>query len=254
MPFNLASIKPTKTDHPVRVLLYGQPKIGKTTWAANAPDSIIIQTEDGSDAVDAESYPLCEAWDDVMACVRSLYTEDHAFKTVVLDTADWAEKLAHKKVSKDNQVNSIDKIGYGKGYTFAGDLFNELLGGLNALRLERGMIVIIIAHSEIRRFDDPMADSYDRYQIKLHKVIAKLVMEWCDVIGFAQLDTMTTEKKGEGFKADRTRAMDTGTRVLRLAPGAAYDAGSRFDLPPTLPLIWADFEAALKKAKGHDNG
>lgn len=249
MAFDLKSIRPTKRSMPPRVLIHGPHKIGKTTWAAGAPGAIFITTEDGQDSVDAQAFPLCHTWQDMLDAVATLYTEKHDFATVVLDSADWAEKLAQKQVCATGKVKNIEDFGYGKGYTYVSDIFRELLDGLNAVRIERKMQVILIAHSEIKRFDDPLADSYDRYQIKMHRSVAKLVQEWTDVIGFAQLDTMTKEED-LGFKKTKTRAIDTGQRVLRLTPSAAYDAGNRFGLPATLPLNYASFAEAMEKTNG----
>lgn len=239
----------TKTPTaPPRILVYGPHKIGKSTFAAQAPAPIFIQTEDGLDAIDADAMPLCGAWGDILAHVTALYEQEHAYKTVVLDSVDWAERLAHQQVAENNGVKGIEGIGYGKGYVFAADLFNELLLGLNALREHKGMAVILIAHAEIRRFDDPLADAYDRYQIKCNKLVAKMVQEWADVIGFAQLDAVTkTEDSKAGTK--RTRAVTTGQRVLRLEGSPSFDAGNRYGLPATLPLVWGEFETALAAAR-----
>ena len=250
MTFSLQQIKATQNnDHPPRTLVYGPHKVGKSTFAAGAPSPIFIQTEDGLNAVKASAFPLCVKWQDVLDCITSLYTEKHDYKTVVLDTADWAEKLAHEKVCADNDVAGIEKIGYGKGYSFAADLFREVLDGLNALRLERGMGVVVLSHAEIKRFDDPMSDAYDRYQIKLGKQIGKLFQEWSDVIGFAQTELITKIEKAKGLKEERNRAITTGKRVLRLVGSPAYDAGNRYGLPETLPLEWSAYQAALDAAR-----
>lgn len=251
MSFDLKSIKKTRRDVPPRILIYGPHKIGKSTWASQAPAPIFVPTEDGQDAIDAEAFPLCHTWDDVLSCVSTLYTGEHEYSTVVLDSADWAERLVRKYVCDDHEKDSIEEFGYGKGYVYAAEAFGELLDGLNALRLKRGMMIILICHAEIRRFDDPQADSYDRYQIKLHKLVGKLVQEWADVIGFAQQDatTKTEENKNNKKEKGRTRVIDTARRSLHLGLNAAYDAGNRFDLPPTLPLVWSEFETALKNAK-----
>ena len=250
MTFDLKSIKATKNiKQPPRTLVYGPHKIGKSTFASCAPAPIFIQTEDGLDAIEASAFPLCHSWTDVLAALTSLYQEDHQFKTVVLDSADWAEKLAQAQTCKDNEVESLEKIGYGKGYAFAADLFKELLDGLSALRTHKNMGVVILAHAEIRRFDDPTADAYDRYQVKLHKLIGKTIQEWCDVIGFACLDTITKVEKKKGFTDERTRAITTGARVLRLVGAPSFDAGNRYNLPASIPLVWSDYQTALDAAR-----
>lgn len=248
MSFDLKSIRSTKKNVPTRILTHGPHKVGKSTFAAQSEKPIFVPTEDGQDNIDAQAFPLCKKWDDVMSCVTTLYRDEHDFKTVVLDSADWAESLAWAKVAQDHDVKGIESIGYGKGYVFAADLFRELLDGLNALRLERGMQVIVLCHSEIKRFDDPQADSYDRYQIKLHKLVNKMVQEWADIIAFAQQD-MATKTEETGFGNKRVRAIDIDRRVLRLKGSAAYDAGTRYEMPATVPLIWSEFEKELTKAK-----
>jgi hypothetical protein len=55
-----------------------------------------------------------------------------------------------------------------------------LIDGLTALRDERGMGVVIAAHSEIKRFDSPDTEPYDRYQPKLHKGASAIVQEAMD--------------------------------------------------------------------------
>jgi hypothetical protein len=245
---NLTDIKATRSGIPPRTLIYGPHKIGKSTFASQAPAPIFIQTEDGLDSIDSSAFPLCKTWADVMACISALYEGDHGFQTVVLDSADWAEKLAQEQVCSDHDVKSIEKIGYGKGYSFAADIFRECLDGLGALRTQRNMGVVLLAHSEIRRFDDPMSDAYDRYQVKLSKLVGKMIQEWADVIGFAQLDTIVKSEKTK-MDATRHRAVSTGDRVLRLTGGPAFDAGNRYGLPDSIPLIWSNYQAALDAAR-----
>lgn len=248
--FDLKQIKGTSNpDQPARTLIYGSQKIGKSTFASCAPCPIFIQTEDGLNAINAQAFPLCKTWQEVMEAIGSLYSEDHKYQTVVLDSADWAERLAHEQVCINTNVKNIEAIGYGKGYSYAADLFKELLDGLNALRVNKNMGVIIIAHSEIKRFDDPQNDAYDRHQIKLSKLVGKMLQEWSDVIGFAQLDTITKVEPKKGFKDERTRAITVGGRVLRLVGSPSFDAGNRFNLPETIPLVWADYQAALIAAR-----
>jgi hypothetical protein len=253
MAFSLAQVKTTRRDVPPRITLHGPRKIGKTTFGNCAPAPIFIPTEDGQDHVDAHAFPLCTSWSDVMSAIASLYDEKHDFKTVVLDSADWAERLLFQHVvaaAENPKIKNIEDFGYGKGYVFAAGHFVELLDGLNALRLERGMTTIVICHSEIKRFDDPLSNSYDRYQMKLHKQTGKLLEEWSDVIGFAQLEAFTrTETKNDFKKTERTLATTSGRHVLHLAPSPAFDAGNRYGMPEKIDLSWSAFADALTAAR-----
>lgn len=250
MGFSLQQVKRTRSDLPPRTIIYGPHKIGKSSFAAAAPSPIFIQTEDGLEAIDTNAFPLCHSWGDLLSAVASLYQEEHDFKTLVLDSVDWAQRLAQAQVCENQGVKGIEDIGYGKGYVYAADLFNELIDGLNAIRKDRRMHIVLLCHAEIKTFNDPTSDSYDRYQMKLHKQINKILQEWADVIGFAQIDAATkVEKKDDFKKTERTRAVTTGRRIVHFAPSAAFEAGNRYGLPNQIELSWDAYQTALNNSR-----
>ena len=244
MAISLASLKKTGTARPPRIVLYGTHGIGKSTFAAQAPDPVFIQTEEGLDAVSATAFPLCQSFDDILECIGVLASESHDFQTVVLDSADWAEQLIQKRVAQDNNVKTIDAIGYGRGYKAAADYWRQLLDGFDHLRTDKNMQVIMLAHSQVRRFDDPLADPYDRYQLDLHHGSASLVSEWCDIMMFAN-QQYSTVKSDVGFNQKVTRAVGSGNRVLYTQERPGWQAKSRWPLPDTLPLDYGKFAEAL---------
>lgn len=115
---------------------------------------------------------------------------------------DWAERLISGQVCKDRGVESIDEIGYAKGYTFALTYWREILTALDWLRDECGLMVILIAHSKIERFENPEAEAYDRYSPKLHRLASAVVQEWCDEVLFANYRTYA---KSSGEYPDQQR-------------------------------------------------
>jgi AAA domain len=106
------------------------------------------------------------------------------------------------------------------------------------------MTVIQIAHTEIRRFDSPEHEPYDRYVIKLHARAAALLQEHSDVVLFANY-RISTVKADVGFNKKVTRALGSGERVLYTAERPAFLAKNRFGLPDSLPLSWKAFAAAM---------
>ncbi|HHK42447.1 MAG TPA: hypothetical protein ENJ50_08520, partial [Planctomycetaceae bacterium] len=145
-----------------------------STFGAMALNPIFIQTEDGLGNIDAARFPLAASFDDVMNAITALYSETHDFRTIVIDSLDWLERLIWNEVvrrkpttEKGRQVASIEDYGFAKGYTFAIDLWKEVLDGLTALRDERGLLVVLIAHAKIERFENPETDPYDRYSPRL---------------------------------------------------------------------------------------
>jgi len=253
MAFSISSLKKTGVARPPRIVVYGTHGIGKSTFAASAPNPVFILTEEGLDAISATAFPVCSSFEEILEAIGALANEDHNFESVILDSADWAEQLIHKRVAQDNNVKTIDAIGYGRGYKAAADYWRQLLDGLDHLRNEKGMQVIVLAHSQVRRFDDPLADPYDRYQLDLHHGSASLVSEWCDIMMFAN-QQYTTVKADVGFNQKVTRAVGSGNRVLYTQERPGWQAKSRWAIPDTLPLDYQKFAESLSTAMNEVSG
>lgn len=240
----LADIQTARAAVPPRILIYGEHGIGKSTWAAGAPRPIFLQTEDGLTGIDAPRFPLATDFDQVESALTAL-CEPHDFGTVIIDSADWLEAIVQRAVAIKAGHKGIEDFGYGKGYSYACDKFREVLSMLNFLRTERGMGVILTAHARAKRFNDPLTEPYDRYEIKLHEKTANLLCEWCDVVGFASL-RYTTKSADGGFGGKVTRAVETGERTLSVISSPAYEAKNRYGiLNGTMPLTYAALEMAI---------
>ncbi|MEO5376055.1 MAG: ATP-binding protein [Alphaproteobacteria bacterium] len=246
MAISLASLKHSTALAAPRILIHGVAGVGKTTFAAGAPAPVFILTEDGLGTLTSDHFPTARTFEEVMESLVALHVEEHAFQTVVIDSVDWLEPLVWAQACKDNGWKSIEDAGYGKGYVAALDLWRQYIAWLNALRDDRGMTVIQIAHTEIKRFDSPEHEPYDRYVIKLHTRAAALLQEHSDVVLFANY-RISTVKSDVGFNKKVTRALGSGERVLYTAERPAFLAKNRYDLPDSLALSWDAFAAAMPK-------
>lgn len=224
----LADIITGRTNSPRRVMLYGIAGVGKTTLAASTRSPVFVQLEDGIDDVGAPRFPLCKDLDSVLACLRSLYAEDHDFRTVVIDSIDWLERAIFQRVAEDRSVRSIEEIGYGKGYQFALEHWRRVLAALDALRTDRGLAVVLVAHSAIVRFEDPTTEAYDRHSPRLHKTANALVTEWCDEVLFATY-RVRTRQTGDGMSR-RAKGIGTGERLLLTTERPSHIAKNRCGL------------------------
>ena len=157
---------------------------------------------------------------------------------------DWLEPLVWAETCRRNGWASIEAPGFGKGYAEALTVWREYLDRLNTLRDRRGMAVVQIAHTDIKRFDSPEHEPYDRYVIKLQARAAALLQEHCDVVLFANY-RMSITKADVGFNKKVARALGSGERVLHTAERPAFLAKNRYGLPDTLPLDWKAFVAAM---------
>jgi hypothetical protein len=249
MAINLSSLRRTAVKRPPRIFPYGIHGVGKSTFAAAAPNPVFIQTEDGLDALNVHAFPLARSFADVMDAVGALYEEDHKFETVVIDSVDWLEQLIWKDVAQEQKVASIEDIGYGKGYVFAQSRWSMLLEGLDLLRNERNMAIILLGHAAIKRFEDPTTDSYDRYGPDLHKNAASVLCEWCDIVGFVNF-RVAVKQVDAGFNKKTTKGVGTGQRTIFLEERPSFTAKSRWRIGTDCPLDWATFAARLEKAQG----
>lgn len=236
----IESIQKRQKNRPRRIMVYGVQGIGKSTFGAMAESPIFIQTEDGLGDIDADRFPLAKAYHDVVKAIESLYTSEHDYRTVVIDSLDWLERLIWSEVCRIKGVDSIEDIGFGKGYGFALAQWREVLEGLDALRADRGMQVILVAHSTVERFNSPETEPYDRYAPRLHRTASALIQEWCDEVLFAGY-RVHVKKTDEGFGKKHVQGVGQGERVLRTTERPSHVAKNRLGLPDELPLDWNEY-------------
>lgn len=235
MAISLDTLRRGKQSRPPVVVVYGTHGIGKSSLAAEFPAPVFIATEDGLSALDVVSFPVAETWRSVLESIGALIKEEHQFKTCVLDTADWAERLIHQEVATKAGVASIGMIKYGAGYVTALNYWKLLIEGFTKLRAARSMSIVVLAHSQQKRFDSPESEPYDRHTLDLHKDAASLLEEWADAVLFCGYKTHVV-KDDVGFNNKIARAIGTGERVIYTAERPAFHAKNRYSLPFELPF------------------
>ena len=246
----LEIIRTGREAKPPRIMIYGSEGVGKSTFAASAPNPIFIQTEDGLGEINCRKFPLANSLSEVLAELAALRDEPHEYLTVVIDSADWLERLIFDEVCKEFGVRSIEKAdgGYGKGYTHALTHWRKVVNLLQELRDKRGMVVILVAHAKVERFEDPENAAYDRYTPRLHKHAASLIAEWVDAVLFAN-KKFRVSKDGNDRAVATPIGADGGERVIRTVGSPACIAKNRFGLPGEIPLSWAAFINAYQKVQ-----
>ena len=227
---------------PVKVVLYGPEGIGKSTFASQFPDPVFIDTEGGTKRLNVARLPAPTSWLMLMDEVAEVARGNVPCGTLVIDTADWAERLCIETVCARFKVKGIEDFGYGKGYTYAKEEFARLLDALGDV-LAAGKHVVVTAHAQISRFEQPDAvGSYDRWTMKTSKQVAPLLREWCDMLLFANYKTVV-EKAGAGANAKNKAS--GGKRVLYTTHNPCWDAKNRFGLPDEVPFEFASIAACI---------
>lgn len=221
-----------------KCVLYGPEGIGKSTLAAQFPAPLFIDTENGTKELDVARFDKPTSWEMLLQEVRYVLNSPDICKTLVVDTADWAEKLCIKAICDQHQKRGIESFDYGKGYTFVYEGFGELLN-LLADVTERGIHVVLTAHAATKRREQPDEfGTYDCWGLKLIDSpkcsIANMVKEWADVLLFANYKTLVVavDDKGKKHKAQG------GSRVMYTSHHPCWDAKNRLGMPEELPLEW----------------
>jgi hypothetical protein len=259
----LAQVKKTKIKEPPRICVYAPEGFGKTTLAADAPNPIFLDCNAGSGKLSVARYPfrpgqpreyVPESLTDIDEALNALLTEPHDFQTLVIDTAGDLETLIHKFIlardkpkSKDG-VPGINAYGFGKGWEISLDELRARVLLADRIRMERGMTIVFLAHSVIKKFESPVSEPYDRYTMRMNEKAAGFLREWCDVVAFGCFEETTTDLLG-----DRVKGVSTGRRLLKVKREATHDAKSRYAMPDVIELPisnpWAPFAKAMSDAQ-----
>lgn len=230
---------------PVKTVLYGPEGIGKSTFASHFPDPVFIDTEGGTKRLNIQRLPQPTSWAMLLDEVAEVRKGSIPCGTLVLDTADWAERLAIAHICTKAKVDGLEGFGYGKGYTYLKEEFGRLLDALEEV-LNAGHNVVVLAHAAITKFEQPDdIGSYDRWSMKTTKQVAPLLREWCDLLLFANYKTYV-EKSGSGPNAKNKAS--GGRRVLYTTHTPCWDAKNRFDLPDEVPFEFASIAACIPNA------
>lgn len=234
----MSKLKKLKADKPPRILIYGAPKIGKTTLASEFPNPVFIQIEDGENT---NSSP--EGWNrddirnfgDVLGAMQALYEGEHNYCTLVVDSLSELQKMIYEETcargdDKGEVKQRIEDFGYGKGYVYAINVWQDFIDVFNALRIERGMTIVLIAHANVDRFDDPETVSYHRYEIDLQSRAQRLLEREMDAILFIKKDVILKEEK---ISKDNKRSHVEGqtNRFIYCEGKPSYVSGSRLGIP-----------------------
>lgn len=225
-----------------KVVVYGPEGIGKTTFASQFPDPVFIDTEGSTNDYDVARFPAPSSWQMLMDEVREVKSNPGMCRTLIIDTADWAEHLCEKHVCQHGQVQSIEGFGYGKGYTYLREEFGRLLNELTDV-VGAGINVVLTAHAQMRKFEQPdEMGAYDRWEMKLSKQVAPIVKEWANMILFCNYKTFVVK---ENKSAAKGKAQG-GQRVMYTTHHPCWDAKNRYGLPEILPLDYEGIRGVIE--------
>lgn len=228
-----------------KVVVYGPEGIGKSTFASMFPGPLFIDTEGSTKDMDVARTPSPSSWMMLMEQVMEVRRTPGLCRTLVIDTADWAEMLCVTQICDKNHKSSIEDFGYGKGYTFVQEEFGRLLNLLEEV-VKAGVNVVLTAHAKMRKFEQPdELGAYDRWEMKLTKQTAPMVKEWADMVLFCNYKTFVVNVDGQGVQKGKNKAQG-GKRVMYTTHHNCWDAKNRYGLPDEVPFEYGSIRHIIE--------
>jgi hypothetical protein len=214
-----------------RMVIYGAPKLGKSTLGASMPKPIVIDFDRGLSAIAVDSVPGPATWLDTMSLLK--WAASSKYETIVIDTLDPLEEQATAHVCAQGKKSTLADFPWGGGYDALAGEWRVMLSLLE----QSNKIVCLLAHSVVKKAQDPTLGEYEQYVPQLQKKTWLATHRWADLIGFVSVDAAKI--------GDENRVIVTGERVLHTSHGSGFIAGNRWSMPEKLPLSWPAIAAAM---------
>ena len=209
-------------------IIYGSPGVGKSTFGASATDSLVIDCENGVSAIRCQRTPYLATWPEILAWLQTIETEEHPYRTVVVDTCDWLLRRVEEHITGGDVNATLTGGGnaYGVGNSRLKNYAYQILLPIFDRIVNRGIAVILLAHADRREITDIDGITIEKTSPDIHEKLRSTIIEWSDFVCLARMD-------GEGNRQ----------LITRETPRAL--AKNRYNLPATLPFDWSSFEQAV---------
>lgn len=217
-----------------KILIYGQPKIGKSTFCSRMDNPIFLATEPGLEALSVYEVPVPD-WQTFLNVCAEIAKGNHQFKTIVIDTIDNLWKACAEFVREKNGIQHESDLGYGKGWDLVKTEFFRVLRKLALMPYG----LVMTSHVELAEVKT-RTSTINKAIPTIPKSGREIILGWVDIILYCEVIVTN----------------DGEARVIRTQPSEAWEAGDRTEhafnrkLPHTIPLSFKQFENAFYNKEG----
>ena len=219
----------SKSPEDYTILLYGDPKIGKTTFCSQSSNALFLSTEAGTNALEIFEIKVKD-WSHFKECLNALVEEEHEYEHLIIDTVDILYRMCADYVCEEQGIKHEAELEFGKGYHLVNLEFQTVITKMCKI----GLGVIFVSHAkeyEHKTRTGSITKSIPTLPASCMRFLTGLV----DIILYAE-----SIKTGDGEE-----------RIINTKPSENFMAGDRTGkIPVELPLDYKTFKKEFEKAIG----
>ena len=199
--------KPVSTN-PTSLLLYGAPKVGKTTMLSQLDDCLIIDTEKGARMLEGYIQEVNSRDDLINMLLDIKDSKDVSYKYIAIDTIDKVAEWAEQRVCEEENVRSIADLAFGKGYGLVREKVAKTISAFKDVSEH----LIIIGHRKVAYAVTDGNPIVIPESLDLTGKLKNVIMAGSDAIGYVYRNEK--EELMVSFKANES--IEAGSRCPHL--------------------------------------
>lgn len=247
MAIDLLGLKPNVVSRDLSgyiTLIYGPPKIGKTTFGSKMPKPLLLAAEKGYAAIPGIMVIDVTSWGDMKAIMRELKKPEvkETYKSLIVDTIDILADFCQKYVCNQLGIENIGDGGWStNGWSKYKKEFEDVFRTLSQL----GYAIVFISHDKEKTIKPQNGAEYQQIGSSMQSSALAIIENMCDLIAYAH---PKVNADGEFERVLTLRSLDNSVRC-----------GGRFKyIKSEVPFSYEALTQALndainEEAKEHDN-